>query len=135
VALKNRLGALPRHVGKMSKTAIDAMASVGVGGDDLGRLLQMEKAAQRALERLRARPGSPHKRRADWVTLVAASVFWQLTGALPTLRTDLEGRAYGPFVELLKAVFEAYGIAASAEMRTKVFIRKYCRPRREPAPS
>ena len=59
----------------MSKTAIDAMASAGVGGDDLGGLVQMEEAAQRALERLRARRGRPHKQRADWVTLIAASVF------------------------------------------------------------
>ena len=91
----------------------------------------MEEAAQRALERLRVRPGRPHKQRADWITLVAAAVFSRLTGTLPTLRTDLERRAHGPFVELLKAVFEACGIAASAEARAKAFIRKFCQPRRE----
>jgi len=80
LALRNRLGALRRYVGKMSKTAIDGMASAGVGGDDLGRLVQMEEAAQRALDRLRARPGRPHKQRADWITLIVASVFSQLTG-------------------------------------------------------
>ena len=119
----------------MSKTAIDAMASAGVGGDDLGRLVQMEEAAQRALERLRARPGRPHKQRADWITLIAASVFSRLTGMLPTLRTNSEGVAYGPFVDLLKAVFEACGITASAEARAKAFIRKFCQPRRELGPS
>ena len=129
LALKNRLGALRRYVGKMSKTALDAMAIAGVGGDDLGGLVQMEEAAQRALERLRAE--RPHKRRADWVTLIAASVFLRLTGTLPTLRTDPEGVAYGPFLDFLKAVFEACGIAASAEARAKAFIRKFCQPRRE----
>ena len=69
--------------------------------------------------------------RADWVTLIAASVFSRLTGVLPTVCTDLEGRAYGPFVELLKEVFKACGIAASAEARAKDFISKFCRPRRE----
>jgi hypothetical protein len=131
LALRSRLGALRRQVGKMSKTAIDAMASAGVGGDDLGGLVQMEEAAQRALERLRARRGRPHKQRADWVTLIAASVFSRLTGVLPTLRTDLKGRAHGPFVELLEAVFETYGITASAEARAKAFIRTFCQPRRE----
>ena len=93
--------------------------------------MQIEEAAQPALERLRARPGGPRKTRADWVTLIAASVFYQLTGAIPTVRTDLEGRAHGPFVELLKRVFKACGIAASAEARAKAFISKFCRPRRE----
>ena len=99
LALRKRLGALRLHVGKMSKTAVDAMASVGIGGDDLDRLVQMEEAAQRALERLRARPGRPPKQHADWITLVAASVFSWLTGTLPTLRTNLAGRAHGPFVD------------------------------------
>ena len=112
----------------MNKTALDAM---GFDKIHLGQLVQMEEAAQRALERLRARPGGPRKRRADWVTLIAASVFSQLTGALPTVRADLEGRAYGPFIELLKAVFEACEITASAEARAKAFIRKFCQPRRE----
>ena len=52
-------------------------------------------------------------------------------GKLPTLCTDPEGRAHGPFVDFLAAVFGACGIAASAEARAKVFIRKFCRPRRE----
>ena len=130
LALRNRLGALRRYVGKMSKTAIDGMASAGVGGDDLGRLVQMEEAAQRALDRLRARPGRPHKQRADWITLIAASVFSRLTGTLPALRTNLEGVAHGPFIDLLKAVFETCEITASAEARAKAFIRKFCQPRR-----
>ena len=135
LALRKRLGALRLCVGKLNKTATDAMASAGIGGVDFDRLVQMEEAAQRALERLRALPGRPPKQHADWITLVTASVFSGLTGTLPTLRTDLAGRAHGPFVELLKAVFEAYGIAASPEIRAKAFIRKFCRPRREPEPS
>jgi hypothetical protein len=135
LALRKRLGALRLYVGMMSKTAIDAMASAGIGGDDFDRLVQMEEAAQRTLERLRARPGRPHKRRADWITLVAASVFSQLTGTLPALRTNSEGVAYGPFIDLLKAVFEACEISASAEARAKAFVRKFCQPRRELGPS
>ena len=111
----------------MSKTAIDAMRTDRVY---LGQLVQMEEDAQRALERLRARPGRPHKQRADWITLIVASVFSQLTGTLPTLRTNLEGVAHGPFIDLLKAVFETCEITASAEARAKAFIRKFCQPRR-----
>ena len=74
-------------------------------------------------------PGRPRKQRADWITMVAASVFLWLTGALPALRTNSEGVAYGPFLDFLKAVFEACGITASAEARVKAFGRKFCPPR------
>jgi len=132
-ALGERLGALRLRVGKMSKTAFDAM---GTDGDHLGQLVQMEEAAQRALERLCARPGRPRMVRADWVTLIAASVFSRLTGTLPTTSTNpAGGGAYGPFIDFLKAVFEACEITASAEARAKAFIRKFCQPRREPRPS
>ncbi len=98
LALRKQAGELRSLVSRMNKTALDAM---GFDKIHLGQLVQMEEAAQRALERLRARPGGPHKSRADWVTLIAASVFSRLTGALPTRSTNLEGRAYGPFVDFL----------------------------------
>jgi hypothetical protein len=42
----------------------------------------------------------------------------------PTRRTS-EGVAYGPFLDFLKAVFEACRITASAEAQFKVFQREY----------
>jgi hypothetical protein len=129
LVLREQVGALRSRVGRMSKTAIDAM---GADSSVLDALVQTEEAAQRALERLCARPGRPRARRADWVTLIAASVFSQLTGTLPTLRTDLKGKAHGPFIVFLKAVFIACDIPDSAEARAKAFIRKFCQPRCEP---
>ena len=70
-------------------------------------------------------PGRPRKRRADKITAAAARGFWWLTGMHPTLRTNSEGVAYGPFLDFLKAVFEACGVTASAEAQFKVFQRKY----------
>ena len=84
--------------------------------------------AERALERLRAQPGRPRKQRADTITAAAASVFLRLTGAQPALRTNPEGIAYGPFLDFLKAVFEACKITASAEAQIKAFQKKYRPP-------
>ena len=126
LALRKRLSALRLHVAKMSKTAIDAM---GIDRVCLRQLVRMEGTAERALERLRAQPGRPRKQRADRITAVAASVFLWLTGTLPTLRTNSEGVAYGPFIDFLKAVFEACKITASAEAQVKAFQKKYRPPR------
>ena len=59
LALGKQAGELRSLVSRMNKTALDAM---GFDKIHLGQLVQMEEAAQRALERLRARPGGPRKK-------------------------------------------------------------------------
>jgi hypothetical protein len=117
-ALWKRVNALRLHIGKMSENARVAMKIDG-GRHQLAR---MEMTAERILERLGAhQPGRPRKRRADKITMAAASVFLWLTRTHPTLRTDPEGVAYGPFIDFLEAVFEACRITASAEAQFKAF--------------
>ena len=107
----------------MSENALVAMKIDNACQHQLGR---MEVTAERILERLGAhQPGRPRKRRADKITTAAARVFWWLTGVHPTLRTNSEGVAYGPFLDFLEAVFEACRITASAEAQFKAFKRKY----------
>ena len=65
-------------------------------------------------------------RRAEHIATVAARVFERLTGmpAAPRINSKT-GAAYGPFLDFLKAVFEACGIAASAEAQAKAVRRKH----------
>ena len=74
-------------------------------------------------------PQGYRERRADKITAAAARGFWWLTGVHPTLRTNSEGVAYGPFIDFLETVFEACGITASAEAHVKAVRRKYRPPR------
>ena len=107
----------------MSENARVAMKIDGGGRHQLAR---MEMTAERILERLGAhQPGRPRKPRADRITAAAARGFWWLTGMHPTLSTNSEGVAYGPFLDFLNAVFAACRITASAEAQIKVFQRKY----------
>ena len=123
-ALWKRVNELRLHINfKMSENARVAMKIDNACQHQLGR---MEVTAERILERLGAhQPGRPPKRRADKITAAAARGFWWLTGVHPTLRTNSEGVAYGPFIDFLEAVFEACRITASAEAQFKVFQRKY----------
>ena len=129
LALRKRLVSSVPSSAEMNKTALDAM---GIDKIHIGQLVQMEEDAQRVLERLRARPGRPRKqaRRLDHLdrclgVLVGSPECFRRYALIP------RGVAYGPFIDLLKAVFEACGITASAEARAKAFISKFCRPRRE----
>ena len=80
--------------------------------------------AERILEQLGAhQPGRPREGRAKRITSAAASVFERLTGKPSTLR-HFEGVAYGPFLNFLKAVFEACRVTASAEAQAKAVRRK-----------
>jgi hypothetical protein len=120
-ALWKRVNALRLHIGKMSENARVAMKI------DKGRhqLVWMEMTAERILERLGAhRLGRPRKGRAERIASAAASVFGRLTGKPSTLRYS-EGVAYGPFLDFLKAVFEACRITASAEAQAKAVRRKH----------
>ena len=117
------------HVGKMSMTALDAMDADNRAV--LANLVQMEKAAQRGLERLRSQPaikvtGRPRMRRADYIATVAARVFERLTGMPATVSFNPgTSTSYGPFLDFLKAVFDACGVAASAEAQAKAVRRKH----------
>jgi hypothetical protein len=110
----------------MSKAALDEMG-VDRASTHLGDLIEIEEAARFAL-RVRAqseiRPtGRPRKGRAERVASAAASVFERLTGKTPAPRHS-EGVAYGPYLDFLKAVFEACGVTASAEAQAKAVRRK-----------
>ena len=106
---------------EMSENARVTMKIDNACQHQLGR---MEVTAERILERLGAhQPGRPPKRRADKITAAAARGFLWLTGTHPTLRTNSEGVAYGPFIDFLEAVFEACRITASAEAQFKAFQR------------
>ena len=64
-------------------------------------------------------------RRAEHIATVAARVFEQLTGMPATVSFNPKtSTSYGPFLDYLKAVFEACGIAASAEAHAKAARRK-----------
>jgi hypothetical protein len=119
-ALWKQVNALRLHIGKMSESARVAMKI------DNGRhqLVRMEMTAERILERLGAhQPGRPREGRAERIASAAASVFERLTGKPSTLRHS-EGVAYGPFLDFLKAVFEACRVTASAEAQAKAVRRK-----------
>ena len=132
VALRKRVSGLRLHVGKMSMTALDAMDADNRAG--LANLVQMEKAALRGRERLRSQPaikvtGRPRMRRAEHIATVAARVFERLTGMPATVSFNPStSTSYGPFLDFLKDVFEACGIAASAESQFKAFQRKFRPP-------
>jgi hypothetical protein len=119
-ALRKQVNALRLHIGKMSENARAAMKI------DNGRhqLVRIEMTAERILERLGAhQPGRPREGRAERIASAAASVFERLTGKPSTLRHS-EGVAYGPFLDFLKAVFEACRVTASAEAQAKAVRRK-----------
>jgi hypothetical protein len=119
-ALRKQINALRLHIGKMSENARVAMKI------DNGRhqLVRIEMDAERILERLGAhQPGRPREGRAERIASAAASVFEWLTGKRSTLRHS-EGVAYGPFLDFLKAVFEACRVTASAEAQAKAVRRK-----------
>jgi hypothetical protein len=118
--LYKRVNALRLHIGKMSENARVVMKI------DKGRhqLVRMEVTAERILKRLGAhRPGRPREGRAERIASAAGSVFGRLTGKPSTLRYS-EGVAYGPFLDFLKAVFNACRITASAEAQAKAVRRK-----------
>jgi hypothetical protein len=104
-----------RARGSIDETVIGEGMSVRPG------CLTGAKAQDGSPENLR---GRPRKRRADKITAAAARGFWWLTGRHPTLGTNSEGVAYGPFLDFLKAMFEACRITASAEARAKAVRRK-----------
>jgi len=119
-ALRKQVNALRLHIGKMSENARVAMKI------DSGRhqLVRIEMTAERILERLGAhQPGRPREGRAERIASAAASMFERLTGKPSTLRHS-EGVAYGPFLDFLKAVFEACRVTASAEAQAKAVRRK-----------
>jgi hypothetical protein len=123
-ALWKQVNALRLHIGKMSENARVAMKI------DKGRhqLVRMEITAERILKRLGAhRPGRPREGRAERIASAAASVFGRLTGKPSTLRYS-EGVAYGPFLDFLKAVFEACRITAGAEAQAKAVRSKHHPP-------
>ena len=123
LALRKRVNALRLHIAKMSRIALDAMeidkgrsSSTGPdGGDCTARAGTVARSARKAAQA--ARRHDHHGRR--------PKCFERLTGMHPALRTNSEGVAYGPFLDFLKAVFEACRIAASAEAQAKAFQRKY----------
>jgi hypothetical protein len=119
--LWKRVNALRLQLARMSGIAVVA---VGIDRGCLPQLAKMERTAERALERLRAQPGRPRKRRAEMITAVAALGFWWLTGKHPSRRTDSEG-AYGPFLDFLERVFDACKFAESTEAQFKAFQRKF----------
>ena len=56
-------------------------------------------------------------------------MFERLTGMPAALRINSRtSAAYGPFLDFLKAVFDACGIAASAEAQAKAVKEKTYRP-------
>ena len=129
LALVKQSSNLRLHISKMSKAALDEMG-LDRASTHLGELVEIEEAARRAL-RVRAqsangRTGRPRKRRAERITTAAAEVFERLTGmsAAPSVNSKTNA-AYGPFLDFLKAVLEACGVAASAEAQAKAARRKH----------
>ena len=51
--------------------------------------------------------------------------YFRLTGEKPTRRSTLNGKAYGPFLDLLNAVYEILCVKASADsvMKDGVVLR------------
>jgi hypothetical protein len=120
-ALRKRVNALRLHINNMSENARAAMKI------DNGRhqLVRIEMTAERILEPLgdAHRLGRPREGRAERIASAAASVFGRLTGKPSTLRHS-KGVAYGPFLNFVKAVFEACRVTASAEAQAKAVRRK-----------
>jgi hypothetical protein len=76
-----------------------ALAAIQVG---------LEEAAKRAKPAL----GTPRKDQARRIAEVAAGHYWALTGKKPTV-PKREGEAYGPFLDLVTAVFKILEVKAS----------------------
>jgi hypothetical protein len=130
LALIDRLVELGRHMSamKVDRGFLDALEKEVRRDTFAGELVRVETAARHELERLRSQPevtGPPRKLRAQAVTMVAIEVFERLTGKEATLSINSNtGAASGPFLDCLKAVFEACGIDASAEAQAKAARRK-----------
>ena len=128
LALRKRVSGLRLQFGKISMTALNAMDADNRAV--LANLVQMEKAAQRAVGQLHNQQaikvtGRQRMRRAEHIATVAARVFERLTGMPATVSFNPStSSSYGPFLDFLKAVFEACGIVASAEAHAKAVRRK-----------
>lgn len=62
--------------------------------------------------------GAPKKIQPRKIARLVAQHYYALTGKKPTAPSK-DGKAYGPFVELLNAVYRILGVEASAESQTK----------------
>jgi hypothetical protein len=103
-----------RVVSQLARQLVNAADSAAKSGEDV----PPDKREGR---------GRPRKPQPLVVARMLAHNYRTLTGKRPTIRThagnDKEGQAYGPYLELVKAVFEAIGIDANAESMAKTAIR------------
>jgi hypothetical protein len=74
------------------------------------RILQVAAKTAKAPKRERSKKVQPRK-----LARFVALHYFLLTGERPTRRNKIDGPAYGPFLELLNAVYGVLGVKASAD--------------------
>ena len=128
--LRKRIKPLVLHIDKMHRTALDAMEAKGVrSGVVLANdLVRAAIAAWRGVKRLRSQPGvkltgRPGKKRAEAIATATAAIYERLTGRKATI-VGKSGKALGPYLDFLKAVFDACGIDASPEAQARVALKE-----------
>ena len=128
--LQTSAAALARSIDELHQPSIDALGLV-----HWMERKQLKEAVQRAAEAAeRADIGAlprncPRQGRNSPAPVIAdllAAAFHELTGARPTVLTS-DGKAWGPFLKLVTAVFDAMGLEDRPEHITRDAVSRYAR--------
>jgi hypothetical protein len=125
-ATKKEIAALKKHaeglieaIDALHKPAIDALAYRLTGPAGLTtrlRILIAQASCAEVPDDLRAKKGAGVKVQARRIANTTAEHYYRLTGNNPTVIVNPDtNKAYGPFLDLLKEIFDVLGITASAE--------------------
>jgi hypothetical protein len=85
-------------------------------------LVMFHRAA--LIHKAKSKLGAPTKSRPAEIAAVVSQHYYGITGKKPTVPRR-ENKAYGPFLELLKTVFEILDVSASAEAQANAISRQW----------
>jgi hypothetical protein len=109
----------------LSQDALDSLNYRQTALTELKTKLRMLHVAAKAVD-FKARLGQPKKVQPRKIACVVAQHYFSLTGERPTVRVKDGEKAYGPFLGLLRSVFDILGVNnASAESQARAVIKDW----------
>jgi hypothetical protein len=121
--LTQSTGLIIKVLDSLPQTVLDALNFQPAALRELKTKLRILHVVAKQAD-VNARSGAPKKAQPSKIALVVARHYYGLTGKKPTVPKK-DGIAYGPFLELLKAVYGILDIKASAASQAEKISRNW----------